>query len=74
MNLLTIYSEVEGTSIEKVINEMSGKQYSYLKSKLAELLIKEICPVGKEIERLMKEKPFLIDTLKKGTEKAKIIS
>ena len=74
MNLLTIYSEVEGTSIEKVINEMSGKQYSYLKSKLAELLIKEICPVGKEIERLMKEKPFLIDTLKKGTEKAKIIA
>ena len=58
MNLLTIYSEVEGTSIEKVINEMSGKQYSYLKSKLAELLIKEICPVGKEIERLMKENPF----------------
>ncbi len=74
MNLLTIYSEVAGTSIEKVINEMSGKQYSHLKSKLAELLIKEICPVGKEIERLMKEKPFLIDTLKKGTEKAKIIA
>ena len=74
MNLITIYSEVAGTSIERIINEMSGKEYSYLKSKLTELLVKEICPVGKEIERLMKDKPFLLDILKKGTEKAKIIA
>ena len=32
---------------------MSGKEYSYLKTKLAELLISEITPVGKEIEKLL---------------------
>ena len=74
LNLLTIYSEVAGINFEKVINEMSGKQYSYLKKNLADLLVKEICPVGKEIEKLMKEKAFLIETLKKGAENAKIIA
>ena len=37
--------------MEKVLNEMSGKEYSYLKSKLADLLISEITPVGKEIKK-----------------------
>ena len=74
LNLLTIYSEVAGINFEKVINEMSGKQYSYLKKNLADLLVKEICPVGKEIEKLMKEKAFLIETLKKVAENAKIIA
>tara|TARA_A100000164_G_C21905179_1_gene772547 strand:- start:506 stop:1510 length:1005 start_codon:yes stop_codon:yes gene_type:complete len=74
LNLLTIYSEVAGINFEKVISEMSGKQYSYLKKNLADLLVKEICPVGKEIEKLMKEKAFLIETLKKGAENAKIIA
>ena len=32
---------------------MSGKEYSYLKTKLAELLVSEITPVGKEIEKLL---------------------
>ena len=60
MNLLTILFRDRKKSIEKVINEMSGKQYSYLKSKLGEILIKEICPVGKEIDKLMKEKTHLL--------------
>ena len=36
-------------NLEKVLNEMSGKEYSYLKTKLSELLISEIIPVGREI-------------------------
>ena len=53
---------------------MLETEYSYLKKNLADLLVKEICPVGKEIEKLMKEKAFLIETLKKGAENAKIIA
>ena len=34
---------------------MAGKEYS-LKTKLAEALIYEITPVGKEIEKLLKDK------------------
>ena len=73
-NLINIYSDISKTSLEKVLKEMAGKEYSYIKKKLADLLVSEICPVGKEIDRLMKDKVFLIEILKKGTEKASIIA
>ena len=53
---------------------MSGKEYSFLKSKLADLLISEITPVGKEIKKLMEDKSHLKKILKKGSEKANIIA
>ena len=74
LNLLTIYSELTKTSLEKVISDMEGKEYSFLKTKLAEELINEITPVGKEIQKLLKDKSHLKNILKKGTEKANIIA
>ena len=71
-NLLNIYSEIVKIDLEKVLNEMAGKEYSYIKNKLAEVLVSEICPVGKEINKLMNDKPYLLGILKKGTEKANI--
>ena len=71
-NLLNIYSEIAKIDLEKVLNEMAGKEYSYIKNKLAEVLVSEICPVGKEINKLMNDKPYLLGILKKGTEKANI--
>jgi tryptophanyl-tRNA synthetase len=53
---------------------MAGKEYSYAKTKLTDVLVSEICPVGKEINRLMNDKSHLLGILKKGTEKAKIIA
>tara|TARA_B100000123_G_scaffold249564_1_gene207886 strand:+ start:325 stop:1329 length:1005 start_codon:yes stop_codon:yes gene_type:complete len=74
LNLLNIYSEVSKNSLEKVLNEMSGKEYSFLKNKLAEILISEITPVGKEITKLMDDKTHLLKILKKGSEKAQNIA
>ena len=74
LNLLTIYSELTKNSLNKVISEMAGKEYSFLKTKLAEVLIDEITPVGEEIKKLLKDKSHLKDILKKGTEKANIIA
>ena len=71
-NLLNIYSEVSKIKLEKVLKEMSGKEYSFVKSKLADLLVSEICPVGKKINKLMNDKPYLLEILKKGSEKARI--
>ncbi len=72
LNLLTIYSEVSKNSLENTLKEMSGKEYSYIKGKLADLLVSEISPIGKEIIKLMDDKTHLIKILKKGTEKASI--
>ena len=74
LNLLTIYSELTKNSLEKIISEMAGKEYSYLKTKLTEVLINEITPVGNEIQKLLEDKSHLKNILKKGTEKASIIA
>jgi len=72
LNLLNIYSEISKINLEKVLKEMAGKEYSYIKGKLADLLVSEISPVGKEIIKLMDDKAYLVKILKKGTEKASI--
>jgi tryptophanyl-tRNA synthetase len=74
LNLLTIYSELTKNNLEKIISEMAGKEYSFLKTKLAEVLISEITPVGKEIQKLLKDKSHIKGVLKKGSEKANIIA
>ena len=74
LNLLTIYSELTKNNLEKIISEMAGKDYSVLKKKLSEILINEITPVGKEIQKLLKDKTYLRNVLKKGAEKANIIA
>ena len=53
---------------------MAGKEYSFLKKKLTEILIDEVTPVGKEIKKLLDNKSYLKEILKKGSEKANIIS
>jgi tryptophanyl-tRNA synthetase len=72
LNLLNIYSEISKMNLEKVLKEMAGKEYSYIKTKLADILVSEICPVGKKIIKLMNDKAYLVDILKKGSEKASI--
>ena len=53
---------------------MAGKEYSFLKTKLAEILIEEIIPVCNEIKKLLDNKSHLKDVLQKGSEKANIIA
>ena len=74
LNLLTIYSELSKIKLEKVLGEMAGKDYSFLKKELAEILIEELTPVGKEIQKLLDDKAHLKGVLKKGSEKANIIA
>ena len=73
-NLINIYSELSKKSLDKVLNDMSGKEYSFLKKELSDLLISEITPVGKEIKKLLDDKAHLEQILKKGKEKASIIA
>ena len=71
-NILNIYSNISKTNIEVLLKEMAGKDYSFVKNKLADLLVSEICPVGKKINKLMNDKAYLLEILRKGTEKARI--
>ena len=72
LNLLNIYRDVTGNTFSNVLNEMSGKEFSYVKTKISEALIDQICPIGKKIKELMEDKAFLKNVLKKGAEKAQL--
>jgi len=74
LNLINIYSDLTNTSLEQAVNELKGKEYSYLKNKLSEILVEVICPVGKKIRELLDDKSYLEKVLKEGTEKARILA
>ena len=74
LNLLTIYSDLKKQSLEKTLQEVNNKDFSYLKKQLADLLIETICPIGKKIKDLKKDKTYLTKALKEGTEKAASIA
>jgi|TARA_B110000444_G_scaffold251752_1_gene280062 tryptophanyl-tRNA synthetase len=71
LNLINIYSDMTNSSLEQSLNELNGKEYSYLKNKLSEILIEAICPVGKKVKELLNDKSYLEKVLKEGTEKAR---
>ena len=74
LNLLNIYSSITNTSLEKTLKEMEGKDFSKFKKNLSDVLIATICPIGKKIKELNKDKSQLLNILKNGAEKAKIIA
>ena len=74
LNLINIYSDLTNSSLERSLNELKGKEYSYLKNRLSETLIEVICPVGKKIKELLDDKSYLEKVLTEGTEKARNIA
>ena len=74
LNLLNIYSDLNKSTLEKTLNEMKGKDYSYLKNKLSEILIEIICPIGKKITQFLDDKNFLEKVINEGSEKASKIA
>ena len=73
-NLLGIYSSLMNSSLEKSINEFSGKNFSEFKDNLAQVLVEKISPVSEEIGRLINEKKFLNEILLDGYNKANNIA
>jgi len=61
-------------TFENVLDEMSGKEFSFFKKELSEAIIDKICPIGNKIKDLMGDKSYLESILKKGREKANIIA
>ncbi len=72
LNLLNIFADISKVSLNNVIKEMNGKDFSYVKKRLSDVIVSEICPIGKEIDKLLKDKAHLLEVLNKGTEKAQL--
>ena len=72
LNLLNIFSDITQTPMEKILDQMAGKDFSFLKKELSDVLVTNICPIGNEIKKLLSDKSHLEAVLKKGKEKAQL--
>ena len=73
-NLISIYASMNNIKIDNVLREFGGKNFSTLKSKLSESIIEKISPIGKEINKLLKDKKYLYKILEIGSKKADLIA
>ena len=69
-NLIGIYASLSGLSLEKSINEFSGKNFSIFKESLSQVIVDKIFPISKEIKKLINEKKYLDEILLTGSTKA----
>ena len=74
LNLLTIYSSITDSTLEETLKEMNGKDFSKFKENLCDALVAVICPIGKKIKDLSKDKSYLLKVLKEGSNKARKVS
>ena len=73
-NLLGIYATLANQSIEKTLEQFSGSDFKKLKDALSDILISELEPINKEIKKLLDEEAYIIQILRKGSERADDIS
>ncbi len=74
LNLLNIYSFLTNSKLENTLKLMEGKDFSKFKNELSDVMISTICPIGKKINSLKKDKTYLLNVLKEGTTKASSIA
>ena len=73
-NLLGIYATLANQSIEKTLEQFSGSDFKKLKDALSDILISELEPINKEIKKLLDDEAYIIQILRKGSERADNIS
>ena len=74
LNLINILSATTNQSVDQVLGNYAGKEYSSLKKDLADSLIQVISPIRSEINNLLNNRDELNVILADGTEKAAAIA
>ena len=73
-NLISIFASLQDVSIEKVISEYSGKEFSIFKKDLADLAVSKLEPITVEMNKLMNDISYIDSVLSIGKEKAKQVA
>ena len=69
-----MYAAINIITIEKVIKEFGNSNFSNFKTKLSESLVDVLVPIGKEMDKLLKDYKYLDSVIKKGAMDAKKIA
>ena len=65
-NLISIFASLQDTSIESVIKDYAGKEFSIFKKDLADLSVSKLEPITSEMNKLMNDIPYIDTILKQG--------
>ena len=69
-NLISIFASLQDTSIESVIKDYAGKEFSIFKKDLAELSVSKLEPITSEMNKLMSDVSYIDSILNQGKENA----
>ena len=73
-NLVGIYAALSDKSIEQVLAEVGGKQFSEFKQNLSELCVEVLGPIGNEMKRLTAEPQHIDAILRDGADRARAMT
>ncbi len=69
-NLISIFASLQDTSIESVIKDYAGKEFSSFKKDLADLSVSKLEPITSEMNKLMSDVSYIDSILKQGQDNA----
>ena len=69
-NLISIFASLQDTSIESVVKEYAGKEFSNFKKDLADLSVSKLEPITNEMNKLMNDVSYIDSILNQGRDKA----
>ena len=69
-NLISIFASLKDTSVDNVINEYSGKEFSIFKKDLADLSVSKLEPITSEMNKLMSDISYIDSVLNTGKDNA----
>ncbi len=73
-NLVGIYAALAGVSVEDVLKEFGGAQFSSFKGALVDIAVAKLGPIGSEMKRLTEDRAYIDSVLRKGAERAHSIA
>jgi tryptophanyl-tRNA synthetase len=73
-NLAGIYAALAGQSMEAVLREFGGAQFSRFKNALADLAVEKLGPIGAEMKRISADAAYIDSVLADGAERARVIA
>ncbi len=73
-NLVNIYAALSETSVEQVMRDVGGKEFSAFKPMLAELAVEKMSPISGEMARLMQDETEIDRILAEGAGRARAIA
>jgi tryptophanyl-tRNA synthetase len=73
-NLVNIYAALADRSVDQVLSEVGGKQFSEFKPMLADLAVAKLSPISGEMARLMEQPAEIDKILARGAERARDVA